>query len=169
MDKIVRRLVGQLRINHVIPLAPHPERQVAAVAQALAHAFEVPALDRLEERLQPGGSVPAEPRVIERLVAPRDTVPMKDMTRALDEIYMLRTLLACEAVRVDESMKLRNNQRSAVRLAELANSRDRMRMGARGECPKSDFDHEARVDAREKAGASEFLNYPNWRDEREAS
>lgn len=96
-----------------------------------------------------------------------DTVPMADMTRALDEIYLLRAALAYEARTVENHLTRATFPAGRRKVAE--DQVARMQAAARGEA------HTAYVGVKagdlqrhlKQAGASGLLSYPTWKEERD--
>jgi hypothetical protein len=93
-----------------------------------------------------------------------ELVPIAELSRALDEIYALRTLLAYEAAVRAADLELRSYPKSRREIAEHAIQR--MRGAARGEEWLPYITERARRSARAAAGMPDTLTRHSWRAER---
>lgn len=109
----------------------------------------------------------ARPEVLRALAGVPDRdylVPLAEVSRALDEIYVLRTLLAYEAAVRAADLELKSYPKSRREIAEHAIQR--MRGAARGEEWLPYINERARRSARAAAGMPDTLTRASWLAER---
>lgn len=94
-----------------------------------------------------------------------DTVPMADMSAALDEIYLLRAALAYEARTIENHLTRATFPAGRRKVTE--DQVARMQAAARGESQTAYVGVKSADRQRHlrQAGASGFLSYPAWKKE----